>query len=96
MAKKSTIVIWFEREDYEAIKLLIPNEPNLCDTYEQWLEKTNKDIEKFNTLGFTVRKAIIDHEQFTAYCAAAGQEYTSVALLMFATKIDRENFEHGE
>jgi len=97
MAKRgNTPLIWFEREDYEAIKRLMPDEPYLCDTFEQWLDKASKDAEKLRTLGFVVRKTVIDHEQFAAHCAKTGQDCNFAMLGAFATAVDRNNYERGE
>lgn len=84
------------REDYEAIKRLMPDEPYLCDTFQQWLEKVNKEITELQASDLVARKTIINHKQFTAYCAQAGQNCNIVMLGAFATVIDRKNYERGE
>jgi hypothetical protein len=96
VAKRNRPVIWFERKDYDAIKRLMPDEPYLCDTFEQWLEKANKEIKKLEALGFVVRKAVIQHEQFAAYCAQTGQDCNATMLGAFAGVVDRRNYERGE
>jgi hypothetical protein len=38
---------WFRsREDYEAIRRLVTDEPRLCNSFEQWQQTANEFIEK--------------------------------------------------
>jgi hypothetical protein len=39
---------WFRTpEDYEAIRHLVTDEPQLFDTFEEWLDAADKRFEKF-------------------------------------------------
>ncbi len=96
MAKRNLPVIWFERKDYEAIKRLMPDEPNLYNSFEEWLEKANKNVEKLEARGFVVRKTKIDPEEFAAYCAKAGQDCNGATLGAFVGAVDRRNYERDE
>jgi hypothetical protein len=85
-----------DREGYDAIKRLMPDEANLCDTFEQWLDKANKEVEKFESLGFVVRKTNIDVKEFATHCAKTGQDCNRDTLGAFAVGVDRRNYERGE
>lgn len=53
------IVPWFLPEDYQAIRALVWDDPELLPTYEAWLEATNNHISKRETGNRRVVKAIM-------------------------------------
>jgi hypothetical protein len=60
---------WFRsREDYEAIRGLVTDEPRLCDSFEQWQQTANEFIEKQRANGLVVKEVFIDPNKFTAFC----------------------------
>ena len=84
MSSKNTIHPWFRsREDYEAIRLLVTDEPKLGDTYEQWLEMENKLVEELRTHGIIVKQVFIDPDEFTTYCRTTGIDHNGATLLVF-------------
>jgi hypothetical protein len=75
---------WFRTpEDYEAIRDLVIDEPQLLDTFEDWLDAANKRFEIFNAKGVAVRKLFVDPQQFTAWCSAKNVGYNSASFLAF-------------
>jgi hypothetical protein len=79
-----TLEPWFRtREDYEAIRRLVTDEPQLFDTFDQWLEAANKFVEKLTARGKVVKKVFIDPQEFTTWCLRSNISYSSVALQAF-------------
>jgi hypothetical protein len=92
---KKRVAMWFLREDYDAIRRHVPDEPELPETFDQWEHAADKQIEELKALGITVRKAVIDPKQFATYCAACGINKDIESLRMFAVVVDRKNYERG-
>jgi hypothetical protein len=75
---------WFRTpEDYEAIRHLVTDEPQLFDTFEEWLEAANKRFEKFIEKGIAVKKVFVDPQEFTTWCSATNVGYNSASFLAF-------------
>ena len=87
------VVIWFRREDYDAIRRLIPNEPNLPNTFDEWLEAATRQVQKLKAPHAVIRRAIVDPREFAAYCNASGVDHSWTILRAFAVLIDRQNRE---
>jgi hypothetical protein len=58
-------------EDCDAIRRLVTNEPQLFDTFEEWLDAADERIEKFNP------------QEFTAWCSATNLGYDRATFLAF-------------
>ncbi len=70
-------------EDYEAIRHLVMDEPQLFDTFEEWLDAADKRFHIFNGKGIAVRKVFVDPQQFTAWCSAKNVGYNRASFLAF-------------
>jgi hypothetical protein len=76
---------WFRTpEDYEAIRHLVTDEPQLFDTFEEWLDAADKRFEKFIAKGITVKKVFVDPQEFTAWCSATNVGHNRASFLAFA------------
>ena len=93
---RSKVVIWFRREDYDAIRRLIPNEPNLPNTFDEWFEAATRQAQKLNVPHAVIRKTIINPKEFAAYCNASGVDHSWTILIAFAVLVDRQNQERRE
>jgi hypothetical protein len=89
------IVPWFNREDYDAIKALIGDDPDYPTGFDEWAERSEQVIAKLNAQGIAYEKAVINPDEFTTYCRRAGVEHDGVALNGFAVVVDRRNRESG-
>jgi hypothetical protein len=75
---------WFRTpEDYEAIRHLVTDEPQLFDTFEEWLDAADKRFEKFIAKGITVKKVFVDPQEFTAWCSATNVGPNRASFLAF-------------
>jgi hypothetical protein len=62
------IVVWFRREDYDAIRRLSPNDPDLPDTFAEWLRITTEQVAKLELKKVPIKKMVIDPKQLAEYC----------------------------
>lgn len=75
---------WFRTpEDYAAIRRLVTDEPQLFNTFEEWLDAANQRFEKFISKGITVKKVFVDPQEFTAWCSATNVGYDRASFLAF-------------
>jgi hypothetical protein len=86
--RKRTPNPWFaNRDDYEAIRRLVTDEPQLFDTFDQWLDAANKRVEEFSAKGILIEKVTINPQDFITYCRASGINHNSASLLAFTGKV---------
>ena len=78
------ITVWLQREDYDAFKQLAPHDPNLPDTFDDWLQQAEKDAAKLESDGRSMNKVIVNPKEFAEYCRASGIEANYVTLIQFA------------
>jgi hypothetical protein len=83
------IAVWIRREDYDAFKTLCPNDPDLPDTFDEWLQRATENVTKSAVRGDTVNKVIVDPREFAKWCAAAGVDRNNVTLGGFAVTVAR-------
>jgi len=62
---------WISPEHYEAFKRLMPDEPDLPDTYDEWLNIAEKEVAEIRGIGHTVKKINLDPDEFTEFCQAS-------------------------
>jgi hypothetical protein len=75
---------WFRTcEDYQAIRHLVTDEPQLFDTFEEWLNAADQRFEKFLAKGITVKRVFVDPQEFTAWCSATERRYNRATFLAF-------------
>ena len=92
---KRRILSWFRRQDYDVIRGLVADDPNLPNPFDEWSEAATKELEKLESLGIVVRKAIINPREFSAWCQASGMDHNWATLGAFAIIIDRKYYERG-
>jgi hypothetical protein len=79
---------WFaSRDDYEAIRRFITDEPQLFDTYDERLNAANKRVEEFAAKGIVVDKVTINPQDFVTYCRASGIDHNKASLGEFTAKV---------
>lgn len=65
---KPAVIAWLERKDYAAFKAQAPADPDLPETYEEWLERAEDQSLAFAKSGIGVERVTIKPEELTAYC----------------------------
>jgi len=89
LPRQPQFAIWIERNDYDSIKALSPEEPDWPDTYDEWLQRATEQIAKTESRGVVVDKMVINPQEFAAYCKASGIEPNNVTLGAFAIVLAR-------
>jgi hypothetical protein len=88
--RQPQVAIWIERHNYPALKALSPNEPDWPDTYDEWLKLATEQIAKAEALGVVVNKAVIDPQEFAAWCVSSGLNPNNVTLGGYAVVLNRK------
>ena len=79
---------WFRRDDYETIRKLVPDAPDIAShTFEHWEQQANKEFARLEALGFQVVKVLVDPSEFTNWCKDSRQRHDFLSLTAFAMKI---------
>jgi hypothetical protein len=63
---------WFEREDYEQVRCLIPNDKQIPASFDQWEQGALKQISQLEARGIPIRKIMVDPQEYGAYCGVRG------------------------
>jgi hypothetical protein len=82
-------VLSFRRDDYEAIRALIPD-LDLPRSFDQWRKATERDVAELTARGIPLVEVIVDSRGFTAWCLAAGHPRDRATLGAFATVVARQ------
>ncbi len=78
-----TIAPWFEREDYDSFKALVPDDPDFPDTFDEWLKLASEQAAKYEARG-GFEKVIVNPQEFAVWCRASGLDANSTTLGAFA------------
>jgi hypothetical protein len=78
------IAAWFRPDDYDAIKRLSPNDPDLPDTFDEWLQAATKQIADLELNGIAVQKVVVNSKELSAWCRGSGVNPDSVGHSAFA------------
>ena len=90
---RAVFCIWLRPGDYDAIKRLVPDHPELADTFEQWQQAALERVEELESRGFTVKMPVIDPQAFTEWCRAGGADHSEASLDAFAALVALEEGE---
>lgn len=82
-------VSWFTRDEYDALRRLLPNVDNLPNTFDEWSEATAKQIAELESHGIIAEKAIIHPQEFAAWCRASGLDCSLATLGAFTVVVAR-------
>jgi hypothetical protein len=63
---------WFEREDYDFVRRLIPNDNHLPGSFDQWEKSVRNQIAQLQARGITICKVMVDPKEYSAYCEVKG------------------------
>lgn len=77
---------WYNREDYARILQIMEDADKLPPTYEKWLYSAQKVESQSKRNGTVVVRAIIDPDEFIAYCARHDLKVDAQARMRFASE----------
>jgi hypothetical protein len=81
---------WFEREDYERVRCLIPNDKQIPGSFDEWEEAATKQIAELEARGIDIRKVIVDPTEYSVFCEANGLERCIASLGTFVVERSRK------
>ena len=79
--ERPRLFFWFEcASDYDAVRAVICDEPELPVSYEGWLKTTQKRIADLLASGTCCQKVVVKAEHFDAWCRGSGVEQNLATL----------------
>lgn len=76
---------WFDRDDYESFRPLLPDR-QWHATFDEWERAALQTFERVKGQGITPVKAQVRSEDFVAWCRATGRRVDTKALLDFGNE----------
>jgi hypothetical protein len=80
-------IFWVKPGDYSRYLEICADREKLPATYEKWLYSANKGVETLQRQRVPVYRAVVDLDQFIAWCNAKGLAIDSKARLEYASYI---------
>ena len=90
-----TLITWLTADDYDAIKRLASNDPDLPETYSEWLKLQSDAISNFEKYGRVSEKVTIHSDDLAQYCEASGMSCDHVGRDAYTTVVYRRRTESG-
>jgi uncharacterized membrane protein len=79
-------ISWYHKEDYPRILKMMIDSHVLPSTYSEWKKKAEGQERKWQADGVTVFRAIIDPDEFPAWCKAHGLNVDAKGRTAFASE----------
>ena len=84
----STVQPWIvSAADYKALKRLMPDDPDLPDTYDEWFNLASEQAAKAAKGGRTMEKITVNPDEFAVYCDRAGLDRNYWTLGAYAVAV---------
>ncbi len=77
---------WYCREAYSRILEVMEDADRLPRTYDQWLKSAEAGVSKLQRAGHIVVRAVIDPDQFVAWCLARSLKVDAQARMRWANE----------
>jgi hypothetical protein len=87
-------VSWYSREDYPRARAIMADAHVLPETYEAWRELAEPQERNVKATGVTVVRAIINPDEFSAWCAARRLTIDAKARATFANEVAARHLNH--
>lgn len=78
---------WFRKEDFAALRRIFVDGGNMHDTWEEWLESSEKLEAAIKAQRGTVERVYIDPATFPAWCKANGASADSKGRQTFVASV---------
>jgi hypothetical protein len=83
-------ISWFRKEDYPRILKMMIDSHVLPPTYSAWKKKAEAQESKWQADGVTIFRAIIDPDEFPAWCRSRGLNVDAKGRMAFASEFAME------
>src|SRR5512142_2074038 len=90
-----TAIPWFERNDYETFRKVLPDR-DWHDTYDDWLRDAQQLIERIQSHDLIVFKAHVCSDVFVKWCKDTGHRVENASLAQFGSDYARRAYEDRE
>ena len=80
---------WFQRDDYERVRRLIPNDRHIPDTFDDWEQSAIKQIAQLEARGISIRKIMVDPQEYSVFCEVRGMAASIATLGTFVMERSR-------
>lgn len=80
-------MVWYKKEDWDALMKLFTDSHLLPKRYSDWLEKAEQMVKKAEVNGDLVMKVYIDPETFPAWCKEKGKKMDHHARTELAIEV---------
>lgn len=78
------VVCWYQKEQWDHLNEIVSDSKTLGDTYEEWQEEAEKNINMFRGQGQRVKKIVVDTEQMQQWAIDNKRELDSKNLSDYA------------
>lgn len=86
------LVCWYKQEQWDHLKEIIVDSKKLGDSFEEWEEETEKNINLFRSKGQRVKKMLVDTEEMLQWAKANNNELTTDNVSSYATYLFERHF----
>lgn len=69
---RATLIPWYREEDYAEIRKIMRDGRRFPETFQKWLERSNRKFESLQAEGHAVARVYIDPDAFTDWCERRG------------------------
>lgn len=83
-------MVWYRREEYEAILAIMEDAIKLPRTYASWLKQAEVNEKIAHQHGFSTVRAFIDPRTFPDWCRARGHKVDAEARKQFSNLAAQE------
>ena len=77
---------WYSRKSYGRILQIMEDADKLPPAYDQWLKKAEAGESKLQRAGHVVVRAVIDPDEFAAWCLARSLNVDAQARMQWANE----------
>ena len=78
---------WYYRQDYRRILEIMEDADKLPATYDQWLKSAETGERELKRAGHIVVRAVIEPEEFLAWCRARGLNVDAKARMQWGSEV---------
>ncbi len=75
---------WYRAEDYDRILEIMEDADKFHSTYDEWLKAAERGERELKGKGHVVIRAMLDPDEFTAWCREKGLKLDAQARTQFA------------
>jgi len=87
----TNLIVWLTPDDYDAVKQLAPDDPDLPDTYDMWLKQETVSISGFDEQHLPYKKVTINSDGLARYCESSGITCDGVGRRAYAVVLHRRS-----